>query len=95
MFLKCICGNTMSDIASPNGVEGKYLNDYTQEKFQEVVDNEVSTDGKIDMWAEHWEDAGSTIVWKCLECERLYFNAIGDSENIIVYKVEKKGLPEE
>lgn len=65
----------MSNVASLNGVEGKYLDDYNQEKFQGLVDNEVLTEGKIDMWAECWENAGSTIVWKCPDCERFYFNA--------------------
>ncbi len=95
MFLKCLCGNTMSDIASPNGVEGKYLDDYTQEKLQDLVDEEVRNEKVVDMWAEHWEDAGSTIVWKCPNCERLYLNAEGEPENITVYKIERKGLLED
>ena len=95
MFLKCECGNTMNDIASPNGVEGLYLNDYAQEKLQNLVDEEVRTNKEIEMWVEHWEDAGSVVVWKCPECERLYLNATGELKDIVVYKIEKKGLSEE
>lgn len=92
MYLKCVCGNTMSDVASPNGVEGKYLDDYAQEKLQDLVDDEVKSSKEVDMWPEHWEDAGSTVVWKCPECKRLYFNATGDLDKITVYQIEKVEL---
>jgi len=92
MYLKCSCGNVMNDIAGPNTVEHVLLSDYAQERLQDLVDKEVATNGQVDLWPEHWDEAGSIDVWKCQDCDRLYFNARGKKEDIVVYKIEKKGL---
>jgi hypothetical protein len=92
MYLKCLCGNVMTNVASPNDVEHVLLSDRVQERLQDLVDQEVSTNGKVDLWPEHWEEAGSIDVWKCPDCGRLYFNATGKVEDIVVYNIEKKGL---
>jgi hypothetical protein len=92
MRLKCLCGNNLDDIAFPNSVEHLLLNTYAKEKLQDLVDNEVKENGEVDMWPEHWEDAGSVITWKCFECGRLYLDAEGDKDKIIVYKIEQQGI---
>ena len=92
MYLKCICGNVMTNVASPNEVEHVLLSDHAQERLQDLVDQEVSTNGKVDLWPEHWEEAGSIDVWKCQDCGRLYLNAKGKKEDVVVYKLEKKGI---
>jgi hypothetical protein len=91
MYLECICGNVMNDIASPNSVEHLLLSYSAMERLQDLVDQEVSTNGKVDLWPEHWEEAGAIVVWRCQDCARLYLNAKSQKEDVAVYKIEKKG----
>jgi hypothetical protein len=92
MRLKCICGETMTDIAHPSETENILLSSYSQEKLQDLVDQEVAESGEVDMWYEHWKESGAINVWKCTTCERLYLNAYGEPEDIVVYSVEKRGI---
>jgi len=92
MYLQCICGNVMNDIGAPNNVEHLLLSYYAMERLQDLVDQEVSTNGQVDLWPEHWDDAGAIVVWKCLDCDRLYLNAKSKKEDVVVYKIERKGI---
>jgi hypothetical protein len=92
MFLKCLCGNVMTNTGYPNSVEHLLVSTSSQEKLQDLVDEEVTNNAVVDMWPEHWEESGSAVVWKCYECERMYFNAWDDIEKIIVYKIEQQGI---
>jgi hypothetical protein len=92
MYLKCECGNVMTNVAAPNTIEHLLLSNRSQEHLQDLVDEEVSTNGQVDLWPEHWEESGAIDVWKCQVCGRLYLNARGNLEDIVVYKIEKKGL---
>ncbi|QDU20338.1 hypothetical protein [Urbifossiella limnaea] len=93
MFLRCICGNSLDDIASPSPTVRHVLTDTGIEKLQDAVDQEVAENGIVDMWPEHWETAGTQEVWLCSACERLYIGVNG-SEPIRVYKLEQVGLNE-
>lgn len=96
MFLKCIhCGTTLDDIAAPNNVEHLFLSSYAKEKLQDLVDEECSADGEIDMWPEHWEESGAVEIWKCFQCGRLYLDPKGDVEKVVVYAIEQVGIPPE
>lgn len=92
MYLKCECGNVLTDTAAPNDVEHILLSYSIMERLQDKVDNEVATHGSVDSWPEHWEESGAMEVWKCPECGRLYLNPRGETEKVVVYKLEKKGL---
>jgi hypothetical protein len=92
MYLECLCGNVMNDVAAPNAVEHLLLSYSAMERLQDLVDQEVSTNCEVNLWPEHWEAAGAVVVWKCPNCDRLYLNAKGPKENIVIYKIEKKGL---
>jgi hypothetical protein len=82
----------MSNSGHPNDVEYLLVGTREQEKLQHLADSEVSKDGRIDLWPEHWEDSGAKVLWNCVECGRLYLNATEDLGEIIVYKIEKQGL---
>jgi hypothetical protein len=92
MRLKCLCGNHLDNIASPNSVEHLLVSDSAKEKFQNLADDEIRESGEVDMWPEHWENAGSIVVWKCFECGRLYLNAEEDLDKVVVYKIEQHGI---
>lgn len=92
MNFRCLCGESLSDVASPNNVEHILLADAAIERLQNLVDKEVEADGEIQMWPEHWEDAGAVDIWKCPTCKRLYLGARGDPSQIQVYKIEQVGL---
>ncbi len=92
MFFPCICGWTMTNVASPNDIEHVLLSDRVSENLENLVDQECATVGSIDSWPEHWEESGAIDVWRCPVCERLYFNATGDPSEVVVYKIERKGL---
>ena len=92
MYLKCECGTVLSDVASPNDVEHLLLSYRAKERLQDLVDDEVASDGTIRMWSEHCEQSGAIDVWRCPDCVRLYFNARGAPSEIIVYRLERRGL---
>ena len=93
MLMTCNCGTRLDDIAAPHSVEHLLLNYAAMEKVQDLADAEVEAHGRIDEWPEHWERSGAIVVWRCHVCERLYFNAKGRPEDVIVYAVERRGLP--
>ena len=93
MFLKCVCGTVLDDVGAPNNVEHLLLSYRAMEKIQDLVDDEVAAVGKVDSWVDHWDDAGSLKVWRCYNCARLYINAMGPPEDIVIYAIERKGMP--
>jgi hypothetical protein len=93
MKLECICGNLMNDVGYPNDTEHLLIGTRSIERLQDLVDREVEEAGTVDMWPEHWDDSGATVVWKCYKCSRLYVNPQGTAENVIVYAIEKVGIP--
>ena len=96
MYLKCICGYIIHNIAYPGKIEHLLLSSHAQEKLQDLVDCEVKENGKVDMWPEHWEDSGTEEVWHCFKCNRLYIGINNVSENwkdrVLVYKLEQEGI---
>ena len=92
MYLKCSCGNVLTDVGAPNNVEHLLLSYYAMERLQDMIDEEVAKNCIVDSWPEIWEAAGSVDVWKCEECNRLYMNPRGSADSVIVYNVEKIGL---
>jgi len=80
----------MNDIAAPNSIEHLLLSYAAMERLQDLVDQEVSADGKVSLWPEHWEEAGAIVVWRCPNCARLHLNARSQKEDVVVYKIEKK-----
>jgi hypothetical protein len=92
MILKCFCGNQLDDIGYPNNVENLLVSTEAEERLQDMVDKEVNESGEIQMWPEHWEESNAISVWKCYECNRLYFNPEGEPEKVIVYNIEQVGI---
>jgi hypothetical protein len=92
MELKCICGNVMSDIGSPNDTEHLLISNRSMERLQDSVDAQVDRDGIIDEWPEHWEHSGGTEVWKCHVCKRLYVSPKGPPDQVVVYAIERVGF---
>ncbi len=96
MYLKCICGYVMHDIVFPGKIEHLLLSSHAQEKLQDLVDKEADNNTTIDMWPEHWEDAGAEEVWHCFKCNRLYIGINNSSEDwkekVLIYKLEQEGI---
>ena len=92
MYLKCICGNLMSDGGSPNDTEHLLISNRSVEQLQDMVDSQISRDGVVDEWPEHWESSGATDVWKCEICKRLYVSPNGPPDQVAVYAIEKIGI---
>jgi hypothetical protein len=92
MRLECLCGYMMADTGQPNDVEHLLISCRSMERLQDLADEEVKKDGIIDMWPEHWEQSGASEIWKCLKCNRLYFNPKGPRTQIMVYAIEKTGI---
>ena len=86
----------MHDIVFPGKIEHLLLSSHAQEKLQDLVDREAAINTTIDMWAEHWEEAGAKEVWHCFKCNRLYIGINNSSEDwkakVLVYKLEQKGI---
>jgi hypothetical protein len=95
VILNCLCGASLSNTGCPNDIEHLLISSQSKESLQDLVDEEVKDNGEIDMWFEHWEESKSIIVWKCYECGRLYLDAEGDPEKVIVYKIEQQGIEAE
>lgn len=93
MILKCVCGHTIDDIAAPNEVEHLLLDYRRMERLQDLVDAECRDNGSVDSWPEHWEEAKAIVVWKCSFCRRLYVDPEGSAEDVVVYRIERTGLP--
>ncbi len=92
MQIECACGLMLSNTGQPNDVECLLVPSRSIEKLQDLIDEEVATNGSVDMWPEHWEESGAIEVWRCRQCGRLYFNANKSRENIVVYNIEKTGI---
>ncbi len=94
MYLSCVCGKVMNDVAAPNKVEHLLLSYSAMERLQDLVDQEVSTTCEVRLWPEHWKESGAIDVWKCPDCGRLYLYAKEDPEKVLVYVIEEKGVGE-
>ena len=92
MKLKCVCGYVMTNIASPNDTEHLLVSDRSQELLQNLVDSQVSRDGIVDEWPEHWKNCNPHEVWMCSECKRLYFSPYGERDKSTVYAIERVGM---
>jgi len=92
MYLKCECGEVLTDVAAPNDIEHLLLSYRAQERLENLADAEVRQEGEIRIWPELWEQAGAIVVWRCPNCGRLYLNARGPASDVLVYRFEKKGL---
>jgi hypothetical protein len=95
MNFECLCGTILNNTGCPNAIEHRLLSSQSQENIQDLVDGEVRENGRVDMWFEHWEESKSSIVWKCYECGRLYIDAEGDPEKVVVYQIEQQGIEAE
>jgi hypothetical protein len=95
MNFKCLCGTSLNNNACPNEIEHLLISAGSQESLQNLVDEEVEANGEVNLWPEHWEDSKSIIVWKCYECGRLYIDAEGDPEKVVVYQIEQQGIEAE
>lgn len=78
---------------TPNDTEHLVISNRSMERLQDLVDAEVERDGVVDEWPEHWERCGATEVWKCHVCNRLYVSPRGPKKEVIVYEIEKTGIP--
>jgi len=92
MRFECKCGNLLNDVGYPNDTEHFLLNTRSIERFQDLVDDEVSKEGQVEMWPEHWEQSGAVVIWKCHQCGRLYVNPGGRPQEVVVYSIERIGL---
>ena len=92
MILNCFCGASLSNVVCPNNIEHLLISSQSKEYLQDSVDEEIRDNRQINMWFEHWEESKSIVVWKCYECGRLYLDAEGDPEKVMVYKIEQQGI---
>jgi hypothetical protein len=94
MRFTCFCGNSLSNTGQPNDIEHVLLSSRGIERLQDLADAEVSTEGTINEWPEHWEESGAIDVWKCSGCNRLYVFPRGSSDfdKVVVYSVECVGI---
>src|SRR4051794_35467704 len=93
MFLRCPCGYTLSNGASPGRIRHLLLTDHGVEDLENAVDREVAQVGCVDSWPEHFESAAAIETWVCPKCLRLFLYPTDRPEEIIVYQRERIGLP--
>jgi hypothetical protein len=93
VFLRCPCGYTLTNVASPGAIAHKLLTDHGVERLENAVDREVAANGSIDSWPEHFEEAGAIEIWVCPKCKRLFVHAVDSPADIVVYSRESVGLP--
>jgi len=93
MRFRCVCGRTLSNSGVPNAIEHLFISSYGIEKLQDLVDVQSEENrGPTDDWPENWEDSEAIEVWKCSDCQRLYFSPSEGFESTVVYKVEQIGI---
>ncbi|BBH18781.1 hypothetical protein Back11_01260 [Paenibacillus baekrokdamisoli] len=61
--MKCVCGNTMSTVVSPNETE---LIIFTQKEWEEITEGTKHGLNVFDIEPRQ-------AVWRCRACSRLYF----------------------
>jgi hypothetical protein len=91
MFLRCSCGYTLTDIASPGRIVHHLLSAHGVERLQDAIDREVEAHGVVDEWPEHWETAGAAESWLCPQCSRLYVGMNGAGP-VRVFALERVGV---
>lgn len=91
MFFRCLCGYTLTNVASPGRIVHYMLSSHAVERLQDAVDREVLECGAVDGWPEHWETARTTEAWLCPECSRLYVG-VGGKGPIRVFALERDGI---
>jgi hypothetical protein len=72
MFLRCPCGYTLTDVASPGCIPHKLLTDLGVERLQDAVDREVAERGAVQSWFDHFKQAAAIETWVCPRCLRLF-----------------------
>jgi len=77
--LRCKCGNILSNVASPNEVEG-YL----------IKDQDLEFEGLRD--SSDIMDIGR-LVWECNECGRLAVSYPGKDDATVKWYVPEDGIP--
>ena len=93
VFLRCPCGYTLTNVASPGAIPHRLLTDRGVERLQDAADREVAAAGSVASWPEHFEAAGAIETWVCPKCLRLFVHADGAPGKIVVYRRESVGLP--
>jgi hypothetical protein len=94
MYFRSLCGHYLDNTAFPNPIAHHVLSDRNRERLENLVDQECGEHGTIRMWPEHWEET-TVEAWKCPVCERVYVNPTGPRDEVVVYRKERVGLPEE
>ncbi len=80
MRLRCRCGHTMNNVASPGHVVHHLLTEYGVEQLWGAADRDVS------------ETVGHRECWLCPECGRLYVGLDGPHSAVRVYTPEAVGI---
>jgi hypothetical protein len=93
MFMRCPCGYTLSDGASPGRIRHLLLTDQGVEDLENAVDREVAEAGCVDSWWDHFQSAAAIEVWVCPKCLRLFLYPTDRPEEIIVYQRDRIGIP--
>jgi hypothetical protein len=91
MFLRCHCGYTMTDVATPGRIVHLLLSEHAIERLQNAVDHEAEQAGVIEGWPEHWEAARAIEAWLCPRCSRLYVG-MGGRGPVRVFTLECIGI---
>jgi hypothetical protein len=72
--MECYCGAVLSNSSSPNEV---HLRVYTDKEFEQKVLNKLP----------HLTDFPEYDVWRCPQCERLYFFKDGQLKKLYVLDI--------
>ena len=94
MYFRSICGHYLDNTAFPNPIAYHVLSDRNRERLETLADRECAEHGRNRMWPEHWEEL-SVEAWKCPNCERVYVNPTGPRDQVVVYKRERVGMPDD
>ena len=91
MFLRCLCGYTLTNAASPGRIVHYLLSAHAVERLQDAVDQEVAKSGVVEDWPEHWDTAQVAEAWLCPQCSRLYVG-VGGLGPVRVFALERVGV---
>lgn len=75
--MTCICGEQLSNGASPNNIQ---LRVYTDEEWERIFDCETINPWMIPM--------PKYDVWRCPACKRIYVYKDGDDKPVMIYRLE-------
>lgn len=94
MFIRCLCGYTLTNSACPGRIVHLLLCSHGVERLQDAVDQEVEAQGVVEGWPEHWDTAWAAESWLCPRCNRLYVGMNGAGP-IRVFALERVGIDPE